>query len=68
MAKFKFQSLSKSEQTAQLISPYYGLLGRRELASGEGMAFREKSIHMFAMRMPLDMCSTSRIRICWRNA
>lgn len=32
-----------------------GLLGRRELAPGEGLAFREKSIHMFFMRMPLDI-------------
>ena len=32
-----------------------GLLGRRELAPGEGLAFREKSIHMFFMRMSLDI-------------
>ena len=32
-----------------------GLLGRRELAEGEGLGFREKSIHMFFMRMPLDI-------------
>jgi uncharacterized membrane protein (UPF0127 family) len=32
-----------------------GLLGRRELAPGEGLAFREKSIHMYFMRMPLDV-------------
>ena len=32
-----------------------GLLGRRELAAGEGLAFREKSIHMFFMRMALDI-------------
>ena len=32
-----------------------GLLGRRDLAAGEGLAFREKSIHMFFMRMPLDI-------------
>ena len=32
-----------------------GLLGRRSLAPGEGLAFREKSIHMFFMRMPLDI-------------
>lgn len=32
-----------------------GLLGRRQLATGEGLAFREKSIHMFFMRMPLDI-------------
>jgi uncharacterized protein len=32
-----------------------GLLGRRSLPEGEGLAFREKSIHMFFMRMPLDI-------------
>jgi hypothetical protein len=32
-----------------------GLLGRRELEPGEGLAFREKSIHMFFMRMSLDI-------------
>jgi uncharacterized protein len=32
-----------------------GLLGRRSLPAGEGLAFREKSIHMFFMRMPLDI-------------
>jgi uncharacterized membrane protein (UPF0127 family) len=32
-----------------------GLLGRRELPAGEGLAFREKSIHMFGMRMALDI-------------
>jgi uncharacterized membrane protein (UPF0127 family) len=32
-----------------------GLLGRRSLAQGEGLAFREKSIHMFFMRMSLDI-------------
>jgi uncharacterized membrane protein (UPF0127 family) len=32
-----------------------GLLGRRSLDAGEGLAFREKSIHMFFMRMPLDI-------------
>jgi uncharacterized membrane protein (UPF0127 family) len=32
-----------------------GLLGRRTLPEGEGLAFREKSIHMFFMRMPLDI-------------
>jgi uncharacterized membrane protein (UPF0127 family) len=32
-----------------------GLLGRRTLPHGEGLAFREKSIHMFFMRMPLDI-------------
>ena len=31
------------------------MLGRRELAPGEGLAFREKSIHMFFMRMSLDI-------------
>ena len=32
-----------------------GLLGRRSLDDGEGLAFREKSIHMFFMRMSLDI-------------
>jgi uncharacterized protein len=32
-----------------------GLLGRRSLPVGEGLAFREKSIHMFFMRMSLDI-------------
>jgi uncharacterized membrane protein (UPF0127 family) len=32
-----------------------GLLGRRSLPAGEGLAFREKSIHMFFMRMSLDV-------------
>jgi uncharacterized membrane protein (UPF0127 family) len=32
-----------------------GLLGRRDLPAGEGVAFREKSIHMFFMRMALDI-------------
>ena len=32
-----------------------GLLGRRGLEQGEGLAFREKSIHMFFMRMSLDI-------------
>jgi uncharacterized membrane protein (UPF0127 family) len=32
-----------------------GLLGRRSLPVGEGLAFREKSIHMFFMRMSLDV-------------
>jgi uncharacterized membrane protein (UPF0127 family) len=32
-----------------------GLLGRRSLPLGEGLAFREKSIHMFFMRMSLDI-------------
>jgi uncharacterized membrane protein (UPF0127 family) len=32
-----------------------GLLGRRTLLEGEGLAFREKSIHMFFMRMSLDI-------------
>jgi uncharacterized membrane protein (UPF0127 family) len=32
-----------------------GLLGRRTLPAGEGLAFREKSIHMFFMRMALDI-------------
>jgi uncharacterized membrane protein (UPF0127 family) len=32
-----------------------GLLGRRSLPAGEGLAFRERSIHMFFMRMSLDI-------------
>jgi uncharacterized protein len=32
-----------------------GLLGRRTLPVGEGLAFREKSVHMFFMRMSLDI-------------
>ena len=32
-----------------------GLLGHRSLPAGEGLAFREKSIHMFFMRMSLDV-------------
>ena len=32
-----------------------GLLGYRSLPAGEGLAFREKSIHMFFMRMSLDI-------------
>jgi uncharacterized membrane protein (UPF0127 family) len=32
-----------------------GLLGRRSLDEGEGLAFREKSIHMLFMRMSLDV-------------
>jgi uncharacterized membrane protein (UPF0127 family) len=32
-----------------------GLLGRRSLPVGEGLGFREKSIHMFFMRMSLDI-------------
>jgi hypothetical protein len=31
-----------------------GLLGRRSLDEGEGLAFREKSIHMLFMRMSID--------------
>ena len=31
-----------------------GLLGRRSLDEGEGLGFREKSIHMLFMRMPID--------------
>jgi uncharacterized membrane protein (UPF0127 family) len=38
-----------------LASRTRGLLGRRSLPQGEGLAFREKSIHMFFMRMPLDI-------------
>src|ERR1700712_840741 len=37
------------------LSRVRGLLGRRSLAQGEGLAFREKSIHMFFMRMSLDI-------------
>jgi uncharacterized protein len=32
-----------------------GLLGVHALPAGEGLAFREKSIHMFFMRMSLDI-------------
>jgi uncharacterized membrane protein (UPF0127 family) len=32
-----------------------GLLGRTSLDPGEGLGFREKSIHMLFMRMPLDI-------------
>lgn len=38
-----------------LVSRTRGLLGRRALEDGEGLAFREKSIHMFFMRMSLDI-------------
>jgi uncharacterized membrane protein (UPF0127 family) len=38
-----------------LASRTRGLLGHRSLAAGEGLAFREKSIHMFFMRMSLDI-------------
>ena len=38
-----------------LASRTRGLLGRRALPPGEGLAFREKSIHMFFMRMSLDI-------------
>ena len=38
-----------------LTSRTRGLLGRRALPAGEGLAFREKSIHMFFMRMSLDI-------------
>ena len=38
-----------------LASRTRGLLGRRALDDGEGLAFREKSIHMFFMRMSLDI-------------
>ena len=37
------------------LSRVRGLLGRRSLPAGEGLAFREKSIHMFFMRMSLDV-------------
>jgi uncharacterized protein len=32
-----------------------GLLGRRSLEPGEGMAFRERSVHTLFMRMPIDV-------------
>jgi uncharacterized protein len=32
-----------------------GLLGRRSLPEGEGLAIRGNSIHLFFMRMPLDI-------------
>jgi uncharacterized protein len=38
-----------------LVTRTKGLLGRRTLPEGEGLAFREQSIHMFFMRMPLDI-------------
>jgi uncharacterized membrane protein (UPF0127 family) len=38
-----------------LASRTRGLLGRTSLPPGEGLAFRERSIHMFFMRMPLDI-------------
>ena len=38
-----------------LVSRTRGLLGHRSLEHGEGLAFREKSIHMFFMRMSLDI-------------
>jgi uncharacterized membrane protein (UPF0127 family) len=32
-----------------------GLLGRRSLEPGEGLAFKERSVHTFFMRMPIDV-------------
>jgi uncharacterized membrane protein (UPF0127 family) len=32
-----------------------GLLGRRSLPAGEGLALKANSIHLFFMRMPLDI-------------
>lgn len=32
-----------------------GLLGRRSVPAGDGVGFRERSIHMFFMLMPLDI-------------
>jgi uncharacterized membrane protein (UPF0127 family) len=32
-----------------------GLLGRRSLEQGEGLGFKERSIHMLFMRMSLDI-------------
>ena len=56
-----------------------GLLGRRSLPAGEGLAFREKSVHMFFMRMSLDIVfcdaemqivriATSSVRGAWPAA
>jgi uncharacterized membrane protein (UPF0127 family) len=37
-----------------------GLIGRTSLERGEGLAFREKSIHMLFMRMSLDIVFVDR--------
>jgi uncharacterized membrane protein (UPF0127 family) len=47
--------LERMRFARSLASRTRGLLGRRALPSGEGLAFREKSIHMFFMRMSLDI-------------
>ncbi|MDP9255218.1 MAG: DUF192 domain-containing protein [Actinomycetota bacterium] len=47
--------LERMRFARSLTSRTRGLLGRRALPPGEGLAFREKSIHMFFMRMSLDI-------------
>ena len=47
--------LERMRFARSLASRTRGLLGRRSLPAGEGLAFREKSIHMFFMRMSLDI-------------
>jgi uncharacterized membrane protein (UPF0127 family) len=47
--------LERMRFARSLASRTRGLLGRRTLPSGEGLAFREKSIHMLFMRMSLDI-------------
>jgi uncharacterized membrane protein (UPF0127 family) len=47
--------LERLRYARSLVTRTRGLLGRRALAPGEGLAFREKSIHMFFMRMSLDI-------------
>jgi hypothetical protein len=47
--------LARLRFARSLVSRTRGLLGVRDLPPGEGLAFREKSIHMFFMRMSLDI-------------
>jgi uncharacterized membrane protein (UPF0127 family) len=47
--------LERMRFARSLTSRTRGLLGRRALQPGEGLAFREKSIHMFFMRTSLDI-------------
>jgi uncharacterized protein len=47
--------LDRMRFARSLASRTRGLLGCRALPPGEGLAFREKSIHMFFMRMSLDI-------------
>jgi uncharacterized protein len=49
------QLLDRLRFARSLATRTRGLLGRRSLPIGEGLAFREKSIHMFFMRMSLDI-------------